>query len=148
MIKTDGPGVFLPASDCVLLDRALRDALRFGWLGRRAIPPFALIELADLVHGAALEYRPREYRTPSVTCGTGTVSAPAAQTSTTSEATEVLLTTTEAAAFLGVTDSYVRRLARESALRAEQGAGGGWRFPQNELEAWKRHREETNRRAA
>lgn len=149
MIKTDGPGLFLSDADCVLLDRALRDALKFAWLGRRAIPPHALVVLADLVHSAAEEYRPREDRTRPLTSRTGPVSTPIASTSATSEPEEVLLTTTEAARYLGVTESYVRKLARKSALRAEQGAGDtGWRFRRNELAAWNAHRKETERKAA
>lgn len=149
MIKTNGPGLFLPASDCALLDKALRDALRFGWLGRHAVPPHALVVLAEMVHETAEEYRPPEYRRSPVTCGTGTASTSDAQPSTSFEATsEVLLTTTEAALELGVTESYVRRLARKSALRAERSASGGWRFPRRELDAFDACRRETEQKGA
>lgn len=148
MIKTDGPGVFLPASDCALLDRALRDALKFGWLGRRAVPPHALVVLADLVHAAAAEYRPEDRSRPA-NRGTGPVSTPVTSTSATSEETEVLLTTTEAARYLEMSDGYLRKLARKSAIPAEAGAGGnGWRFRRNELDAWNAHREESEQKGA
>lgn len=150
MIKTDGPGLFLPTSDCVLLDRALRDALRFGWLGRQAVPPHALLVLADAVHEAAEEYRPREDRTRRLTSRTGPVSTPTANTSAASEVTdEVPLTTTEAARYLGLSAGYMRKLARRSAIPAETGAGSNdWRFRKNELDAWDAHRKETDREDA
>lgn len=150
MIKTDGPGLFLPVSDCVLLDRALRDALKFGWLGRRAVPPHALIKFAEMVHSAAEEYRPCEDRTRPLTSGTGPVPAPNGSTSAACEETdEVLLTTTEAARYLGMSAGYLRKLARRSAIPAETGAGGNdWRFRKNELDAWDAHRKETRREAA
>lgn len=148
MIKTDGPGLFLPASDCALLDRALRDALKFGWLGRRAVPPHALVALADLVHATAEEYQPQD-RSGPVTSRTGPVSTRTTSTSTASEAKEVLLTTAEAAQYLGLTEGHVRKLARKSAIPAEQGAGGtGWKYRRDELAAWKADREETHERAA
>lgn len=149
MIKTDGPGLFLSDADCVLLDRALRDALKFAWLGRRAIPPHALVVLADLVHSAAEEYRPCEDRTRTPTSRTGPVSTTIASTSTASEETEVLLPTAEAARRLGVSAGYLRKLARRSAIPAEAGAGdSGWRFRRTELDAWDAHRKENERKAA
>lgn len=148
MIKTDGPGIFLPVSDCALLDRALRDAIRFGWLGRRAVPPHALLKLADLVHTTAEEYQPQDRSRP-LTSRTGPASTPTTRPSATSETEEVLLTTSEAAHYLGLTEGHVRKLARRSAIPAEQGAGGtGWKYRRTELAAWKTHREETERKAA
>lgn len=148
MIVSDGPGLFLESADCVLLDKALRDALKFGWLGRRAIPPSALIRLADTVHAVATQYQPQDRSRP-VTSMTGPVSTPKARTSTDSEATEARMTTSEAAQFLGITEGHCRKLARRSAIPAEQGVGAaGWRYLRNELAAWKACREETNREAA
>lgn len=149
MIKTDGPTVTLLPTDCVRLERALRDAIKFGWLKYRSVPPAALVELYDLVQATAEQYRPPEYRPSPMTSGTGTASTPTSRAPATFEETEVLLTTAQAARYLGITESYVRRLARKSAIKAETGAGdAGWRFRKCELAAWDEHREEIKRKAA
>ncbi|WP_344667116.1 helix-turn-helix domain-containing protein [Catenulispora yoronensis] len=84
-----------------------------------------------------------------MTSRTGHVLARTARTPAASGTEEVLLTTTEAARHLGLTEGHVRKLARNSAIPAEQGAGGtGWRYRRAELDAWDAHRKEIERKAA
>lgn len=149
MIISDGPGIMLSATDCALLDSALRDALRFGWLGRRAVPPHALVKLADAVHTTAVRYSPED-RKPAVTMRAGPVWAYTDSASPTC-GQEVQLTTAQAAARIGVSEGYLRKLARQGAVEAVGpgvGSARGWTFPASAVAAWAARREETNREAA
>lgn len=111
--------------DAVIV-RARRDALHL---------PDELLELL-----AELDAAGKSWRNPgtAVTCG------PEPGGTRPRDRSVILpaMTTTDAAAVLDMSDSYVRRLIRDAVLPAHKGPGGAWRIDPDDVAAFQAAREE------
>lgn len=139
MTLANGAAVIWSAEYCAQLERHLIDAIKFGWLNRRATPPRILVDAAAEVHQGASQYRPTV-----LTSGSGTRAAPPAHVPAVSEIDSEWLTTQAAAVQACISEGYVRRLCREHEVTAEWTAGGAWRIRADSLRAWSAHRTTTD----
>lgn len=128
-----GPGVWLSDRDCALIVRALRLGLAH-LVGRDGVLPagVAEVEAAIVVHAAAERFRQER---PRSAVGSGTAlglrEVPAAPS-----AANGWISTQEVAQWYGVSESYVRRLARERRLLAQRTGRGTWRCDAASVAAW------------
>lgn len=137
MIQIDRPGVFLDLADCAYIDPHLVAALRLGWGSPGdPPPPHAFLQLVDLVHRGAEQYRASVQATPSP--GTDVVPVPT-DTATLAEDT-VWISSRKAAQIADVDESYVRRLLRQGALAGVRPGCGAWKVDAAALRGWMEHR--------
>lgn len=123
-------GVFLSDRDCAVLDAALLLGLQH--LTRlNGTPPQAALDAAALLHQRAAEFRANTLISPTA----GTAIADSGSAGGSSPATE-WLTVHDAARLTGTSTSYLRRLARTGAVRAQRTSKGGWVVDGGTLAAW------------
>lgn len=140
MIQINQPGVFLDAADCAYLDPHLVAALRLGWgsVGDPP-PPHAFLQLVDLVHRYAEQYR----ASVQATASPGTDAVPVRGETGTLASDTAWISCRKAAQVAEVDQSYVRRLLRQGTLAGvRSGCQGAWRVDAAALQAWIAHRPE------
>ncbi len=114
-------GVHLAARDCALLDAVLVRALRDMQL-RDGGAPQSLLEVVAPIHRAAVEFRENTLADG----GSGTSDDGSGSVAGSSVVSE-RLSVQEASRLTGISESYLRRLARGGALGgARSGGRGGW----------------------
>lgn len=147
MIQIDRPGVFLDQADCAYIDPHLVAALRLGWGSPGdPPPPAAFLQLVDLVHRHAEQYRKTVQATPSP----GTDVVPVEDRTGMLVIDTVWITSRKAAQIAEVDESYVRRLLRQGALAGVRSGSsrGAWKVDATALQAWIAHRPERIRKEA
>lgn len=142
-VVTGDAHVELDASDCAQLAGVLRLAIRLGWLVRGTMPPRALVEFSDAVHAVS-----REFPASAQVAGSAeTASAKPVASPAESEVTS--LTVQQAAAILGISAQWVRRLARTGDLTGSRAAGiGAWQLDPASVTAWAARRRQDHHREA
>ena len=141
-----GPALLLDAVDAARVDQQLRDAIRLAWLTRRLPPPRALLELADDIHRLANRFRANVQVATLPETGRANLPIPLRACD------QHGLTVQQAAAVMGVSDQYARRLARRGDITASrQGQRGTWLIDSASALAWadrRHHHHQREREAA
>jgi excisionase family DNA binding protein len=125
VLNLTGPGLLLSPEDCALVDRHELAAIHYGYAVRGVAPPAKLLELAAGIHNCAEGFR----ATVQATAGVGGGSASRGDGVSLSDQEEhpILLTVKEASAAIGVSDTTVKKLLRQSVLTGmKSGQGGAW----------------------
>ncbi|MDI5964817.1 helix-turn-helix domain-containing protein [Streptantibioticus silvisoli] len=137
MARSLPPGLHLTLVDCARIDGVLVDAL--VRISRRdGGVPHDVEEVVALIHQKAAEFR----TSVLVDGGSGTARDESGSVQRPLISTE-RLSTQEAAELTGVSDSYLRRLARRGDVQASQtGRRGEWVFDGSAVAAWKAGRDE------
>lgn len=135
------PGVFLTGRDCALVDRALREGLAVLAV-RDGASPAGVEQVTAAILAAATEFRFRQQQQRRSAPGSGTARARQAPTARAS-AGNGWMSITEAAEGLDVSESYVRRLARQKRLTARRDGRGAWLVDASSVAAWAADRRET-----
>lgn len=138
------PGVHLTARDSALLDALLVRALRDMQLRDGGVPQ-DLLDVVAPIHRAAVEFR----EDMLVSAGSGTGSDVSGSVGRSSVVTNERLSVQEAARLTGLSESYLRRLARGGALNAARSGGrGGWALDGGYVAALVADRRDRHREAA
>lgn len=138
MFEITGPALVLTGNDLARAERALLEALRHGWLERRATPPRTLVELADAaVRAAALQRATVALRGP----------LPLATVALTPQGHEGWLSVREAAEQAGVGEPCIRRHCRRGTFPVRRTARGEWRIDAAGLRVWVANRAELQARS-
>lgn len=133
-------GVFLSERECALLDYHLVKLLRDLRM-RDGSEPRDLLEVAGPIHAMAVEFR----ETMLVNPGSGTTGDRSGSVTRVSGETE-RLSVQQAARFAGISESYVRRLARRGVAQATRSGGkGAWQLDGGLLAAWLADRNESQK---
>lgn len=126
-------GVWLSGEDACRLDGLLRRAVydagrRDGHVSAR------LVELSDLIHRAAIEFR----TTVLASADSGTGDDSSGSVSALSPVSDNdRLTARQAARLAGVSEEFIRRLACEGVLRGtKSGHRGAWRLDPSSVATW------------
>ena len=131
------------------LARQLVEAIRRGWVVRRALPPVLLLRLSDEANAVARGSAPG-----GSSAGHGAArNLPGLRplpSVVSSDQPVRLLTPGEAGQVVGASASYMRRLCRQGVLGTRDETRSAWRIDSRELAAWDsaRHREERTHRTA
>lgn len=115
--------------------RQLVEAIRLGWVVRGDHPPRLLLQLADQVNKAARSSGSRnlpEFRDRASVPSSG----------------QPVLTVQEAGRVAGVSEGFVRRLARRGAVEAVRGSRSAWLIDASSLTAWMGQRRKEHQRTA
>jgi excisionase family DNA binding protein len=136
-VELPSPGVWLDARDCALIDRALRLGL-VELTTRNGAPAAGVEQVAAAIYSAAARFR-QHHPVPATVRrsapGSGTDPAPnlAPAAASTPNGWK---TAQEVADRFSVSESYVRRLARQGRLTARRTGRGAWLVDAASLAAW------------